>query len=417
MAHAVVGPWTGPGIDALCAERASWSIGDVLEVELWHEQFGDSCGTGVVEVIGHGPRTRLFEARVLDVEDQYHHWWIFQSQKAENPGLFRATAGKGDDDETVFRGREITPVYKWRVLNGSGLEADLAVVGWLSEQRRKGILDELRGRHAAAGALGTRAADGPGDQATCGASKPAWDGVVTLRLHASARSARTIRSLQLMADKVGREGEAHAWEKNDTPAAAKSYYLRVLQPLTGAGLRNNREMATLCAALDHLARGRTAFAADVLTMRLKAVEMASRHGNWDRAQFLELVEKDDTTLTTMGKEQMATQELAMQRKLESRGKGHGFDNEWRNSGNAPGSSGKGAKDKNGRQHKGIGEGREGQEGERSVGQRACATPASTRSPVAGDAARTPGWTPACRTSFAAELGSAQILAEWQAALR
>eukprot|EP00959_Pyramimonas_sp_CCMP1952_P458350 9476478-Pyramimonas_sp.AAC.1 len=37
MAHAAVGPWIGPGIDALYAERAVWTIGDVLEVELWHE--------------------------------------------------------------------------------------------------------------------------------------------------------------------------------------------------------------------------------------------------------------------------------------------------------------------------------------------------------------------------------------------
>ena len=48
-------------------------------------------------------------------------------------------------------------------------------------------------------------------------------------------------------------------------------------------MRNNREIATLAVALDHLALGRTAFAADVLTMRLKSVEMASRDGHWDRA--------------------------------------------------------------------------------------------------------------------------------------
>ena len=101
------------------------------------------------------------------------------------------------------------------------------------------------------------------------------------------------RSLQTMSDRVCREGEAASWGRYDTPAVAKGYYLRVLRPSSGGSLRNQREMHTLCVALDHLGQGRPSFAADLLTRRLMAVEMANRGGNWDRAQFLELIESED----------------------------------------------------------------------------------------------------------------------------
>ena len=127
-----------------------------------------------------------------------------------------------------------------------------------------------------------------------------------------------------MADRVCRDGEATTWERRDTPAAAKAYYLRVIQPLSGAGVRSNREMSTLCSALDHLAQGRPSYAADILTMRLKSVEMASRDGNWDRAQYLELVEQDNLPLTSMEEEYMVNKELELQRKLKGRGKGPSF---------------------------------------------------------------------------------------------
>ena len=54
--------------------------------------------------------------------------------------------------------------------------------------------------------------------------------------------------LQSMQDKVG-EGEA-AWDVTDTPASAKSYYLRVLKMGVAQGsMRNLREMTTLCTIL------------------------------------------------------------------------------------------------------------------------------------------------------------------------
>ena len=103
-----------------------------------------------------------------------------------------------------------------------------------------------------------------------------------------------------MEDRVGRDGEAKVWETLAMPAAAKSYYLRVLRPEHHGSKRNVREMQTLCALLDHLALGRTGQAADIAMQRLKALEVAAQTGSWDRAAFLELVEPDDAPL--VGKE-------------------------------------------------------------------------------------------------------------------
>ena len=48
-------------------------------------------------------------------------------------------------------------------------------------------------------------------------------------------------------------------------------------------------MKTLAHAIDHLARGETGQASDILIQRLKALEMAGQHQNWIAAEFLELV--------------------------------------------------------------------------------------------------------------------------------
>ena len=93
--------------------------------------------------------------------------------------------------------------------------------------------------------------------------------------------------LQGMQDKVG-EREA-AWDVTDTPASAKSYYLRVLKMGVAQGsMRNLRKMTTLCTIQDHFALGRTRQAADTVAQRLRAVEMACADGHWEGAQHQEL---------------------------------------------------------------------------------------------------------------------------------
>ena len=121
--------------------------------------------------------------------------------------------------------------------------------------------------------------------------------------------------LQSMRDSVG-EGAA-AWDVTDTPASAKSYYLRVLKMGVAQGsVRNLREMTTLCAILDHLAFGRTRQAADTVAQRLKAVEMACADGHWERAQHLELAPPDATPLTSKSEEYLVAQGLKLKAKVD-----------------------------------------------------------------------------------------------------
>ena len=79
-----------------------------------------------------------------------------------------------------------------------------------------------------------------------------------------------------------------------TPPAAVHYFHTMIVPQLGQrlGMRADREMRTLCTALDLLARKLPAHAADVLGQRLKAIEKSCHDGHWQAAQFLELFGPD-----------------------------------------------------------------------------------------------------------------------------
>ena len=125
------------------------------------------------------------------------------------------------------------------------------------------------------------------------------------------------RALQVMEDAVGREVDRAEWKASDMPPAAEAFYLRVLSQDPDANVRSQREMQTLCRVLDLLAKGKTGEAADVVAMRLKAVEMASKDGNWTRAEHLELVPKLGAKLTTTAEEEAIRKEVLMAAKLEN----------------------------------------------------------------------------------------------------
>jgi hypothetical protein len=118
----------------------------------------------------------------------------------------------------------------------------------------------------------------------------------------------TCRNLQKMEDAV--QGEGRKWGRRDAPPSAESFYLRHLKPdCPNHAVRNLREMKTLCTVLDHIALGRSGAAADVLTQRLKAVEMATREGNWNRSGFLELVEEDNASLVSTDEQMLVRKEV------------------------------------------------------------------------------------------------------------
>lgn len=122
------------------------------------------------------------------------------------------------------------------------------------------------------------------------------------------------QALQRMEDRVGRDGEAKNWSPMALPAAAKSYFLRVLKAENGSK-RNLRELQTICAVIDHIAQKRYMEAGDVLMQRLKALELAMHSGNWERASFLELIESEGAPLVGKEEEFMTAKEAEFHKRI------------------------------------------------------------------------------------------------------
>ena len=93
-----------------------------------------------------------------------------------------------------------------------------------------------------------------------------------------------------MADALGRDGKRRSWDITSTPAVANSYVLQVVQTtFPSLGGRNQRELLTLAETLDRMASGDSSRAADVLSQRFKAIEMALHDGEWSRASHVEIL--------------------------------------------------------------------------------------------------------------------------------
>ena len=123
-----IGPWTGFHVDPDFAADATWDVGALVEVELWHSSKYSPCGTGVVEILRHGPRARLYECRYHAVEDPDFGYYALESEASQKPFLLRLAAGKGDDGEVLFKGQDVMPIYRWRVLR-SGM--------YMAEKKKK----------------------------------------------------------------------------------------------------------------------------------------------------------------------------------------------------------------------------------------------------------------------------------------
>lgn len=114
----------------------------------------------------------------------------------------------------------------------------------------------------------------------------------------------------------GVEGPAQS-AGNRTPAVAMNHVLTILLPSLGqkAGLRSTRELKTLGAILDHLARGTPSKAADVVAQRIKAVERASHESHWGSAQFLELLPPENSMLLDKDEEMYVAKEYLLEQRL------------------------------------------------------------------------------------------------------
>lgn len=90
-------------------------------------------------------------------------------------------------------------------------------------------------------------------------------------------------------------------------------------PALGPNLRARREIETLALVLDALVLGRPDVAADVAAQRIKAVEMSARDGNWDRAQWLELIAPNEDLLATREEQHGAQRDKAAERRANQVG--------------------------------------------------------------------------------------------------
>ena len=107
-----------------------------------------------------------------------------------------------------------------------------------------------------------------------------------------------------------------------TPPAAVHYLLTVMLPTLQqrVNLRGQRELKTLCTALDYLGRHQPARAADLLAQRVKALEKASHDGHWTSAQFLELLPPEGAGLLERDEEVFMNREALLELKLRGMSK-------------------------------------------------------------------------------------------------
>lgn len=135
-------------------------------------------------------------------------------------------------------------------------------------------------------------------------------------------AARLLTKMQGLVCREGGASEVLVSSDLITPPAAVPYLLTCLLPNhAGTGklhIRSLREIRTLCVVLDLLAKKEGARAADVLAQRLKALEMALSEDDWKRAQHLELIPLEGSTLAEQDERMMTAKEVELEMKIRNR---------------------------------------------------------------------------------------------------
>ena len=131
----------------------------------------------------------------------------------------------------------------------------------------------------------------------------------------------TARLLKKMQEVLAREETPmkHIDGQNMTPAVATSYLLTVtmVQYKDRLNMRTLRELKSLSKALDYVVQAAPERAADVISQRIKAIEVSLSDQNWNRAQHLELIGQEGAVLLEKDELAMATKEMADDQKLKA----------------------------------------------------------------------------------------------------
>ena len=131
-------------------------------------------------------------------------------------------------------------------------------------------------------------------------------------------AARLLQKMALLSSRTGTPmSSVLAASRNKTPPSAVQYYMTVLYPQhkEKMTLRLQRELRTLAQGLDFLSLGDIERCADLLSQRMKALEMTVHDQNWARAQFLELIPLESAGLADAEEQRMATKEQVLEAKM------------------------------------------------------------------------------------------------------
>ena len=131
-------------------------------------------------------------------------------------------------------------------------------------------------------------------------------------------TSRLLTKMQtLLSRDAGPPFQGDASRTDMTPATATSYLLTVMIPTyrEKLGIRLLRELRTVSSALDNIAAGRGEVAADILSQRLKALELQLNDNGWQRAQYLELIAPEGAGLAEQEEQRMAAREQALEMKM------------------------------------------------------------------------------------------------------
>ena len=126
-----------------------------------------------------------------------------------------------------------------------------------------------------------------------------------------------VKMQSMLARDTGAPFSLAAQQSTLTPPSATPYLLTVLAPLhkDKMGLRQMRELRTITACLDEIARGNPQKGGDILSQRLKALELQMADGGWSRAQYLELISPEGATLAERSEQAMASKEQAQEARM------------------------------------------------------------------------------------------------------
>eukprot|EP00435_Cladocopium_sp_Y103_P024257 s1749_g5.t4 len=144
-------------------------------------------------------------------------------------------------------------------------------------------------------------------------------------------AARLLQKMQVLTNRSGAPMTSDlAATSSKTPPVAVQYYHTVMYPQNREKMqvRLQREVLTLSQALDFAAVGAIEKCADLISQRLKALELNMCDQSWTRAQYLELIPLEGAHLADTEEQRMATKEQVAEARvrqwLPSRGGGRGM---------------------------------------------------------------------------------------------